>query len=87
MRQMLEWMLMPTRGIKKQEKFVKLCQQLDGFEKGKHRVVVPDINKSHYSMIDIIIDNKSPNYITKAFHYDSLVHPKTRSLTMQHVPA
>ena len=38
-------------------------------------------------MIDIIIDNNSPNFITKVFHYDSLVHPKTRSLTMQHVPA
>ena len=36
MRQLLEQMLMPIRGIKKQEKFVKLCQQLDGYEKGKH---------------------------------------------------
>ena len=43
---------MPIKGIKKQEKFVKLCQQLDGFEKGKHQVVVPDIDKSHYSVID-----------------------------------
>ena len=78
---------MPYRGIKKQERFMKLCQQLDGFETGKHQVVIPDIDKSHYSVIDIIIDNDSANYITKVFHYDSLVHPKTRSLTMQHVPA
>ena len=78
MRQLLEQMLRPIRGIKKQEKFVKLCQQLDGFE--KHQVVVPDIDKSRYSMIDIIIDNNSPNYITMVFHYDSLVHPKTRSV-------
>ena len=72
---------MPIRGIKKQEKFVKLCQQLDGFEKGMHGVVVPDIDKSHYSMIDIIIDNNSPNYITKVFHYDSLVYPKQSYIT------
>ena len=26
----------PIRGVKKQEKFEKLCQQLEGFEKGKH---------------------------------------------------
>ena len=86
-RQLLEQMLMPIRGIKKQEKFARLCQQLEGFEKGKHQVVVPDIDRSHYSMIDIIIDNKSPNYIMKVLHYDSLVHPKTRSLTMKYVPA
>ena len=35
-RQLLEQMLMPIKGIKKQEKFMKLCQQLDGFETGKH---------------------------------------------------
>ena len=73
--------------MKKQEKFEKLCQQLEGFEKGKHSIVVPDIDKSHYTMIDIIIDNKSPNYIMKVLHYDSLVHPKTRSFAMKHVPA
>ena len=39
-------------------------------ETGKHQVVVPDIDKSHYSVIDIIIDNDSPNYIIKVFHYD-----------------
>ena len=35
MRQLLEQMLMPYKGIKKQEKFMKLCKQLDGFDKGK----------------------------------------------------
>ena len=78
---------MPIRGMKKQEKFANLCQQLEGFEKGKHQVVVPDIDRSHNSVIDITIDNKSPNYTMKMLHYDSLVHPKTRSLTMKHVPA
>ena len=52
MRQLLECMLMPIRGLKKQEKLVKLCQQLEEFEKGMHQVV--DIDKSHYSVIDII---------------------------------
>ena len=33
--QLLQWMLMPISGIKKQEKFMKLCQQLDGLETGK----------------------------------------------------
>ena len=34
-----------------------------------------------------MIDNKSPNYIMKVLHYDSLVHPETRSLPMKHVTA
>ena len=53
---------MLIRGVKKQEKFEKLCQQVEQFEKRKHRIVVPDTDKSHYSVIDIIIDNISPNY-------------------------
>ena len=35
-RQWLECMLMPIRRAKKQEKFEKLCQQLEGFDKGRH---------------------------------------------------
>ena len=70
-RQWMDQMLMPIRGVKKQEKFEKLCQQLEGFEKGKHQIVVPDIDKSHYSVIDSIINNKSPNSISKVLHYDS----------------
>ena len=73
MRQLLEQMLMPYKGIKKQEKFMKLCKQLDGFDKSKHQVVVPDIDRSHYSVINILIDNDTPNYITKVLHYNSLV--------------
>ena len=69
-RKWLECMLMPIRGVKKQEKFEKLCQQLEGFDKGRHQIVVPDIDKSHYSVFDIIIDNKTPNYITKVLYYD-----------------
>ena len=78
---------MPIRGAKQQEKFEKLCQQLEGFDKGRHQIIVPDIDKSHYSVIDIIIDNKTSNYITKVLYCDSLVGPKTRSLTMKNVPA
>ena len=81
-RQWLEQMLMPIRGVKEQEKFEKLCQQLEGFEEGEHQIVVPDIDKSHYSMIDIIIDHKFPNFITKLLHYDSLVHTEMRSLLL-----
>ena len=79
-------MLLPFKGVKKQQKFEKLCGHLTGFDTGKHQIIVPDIDRSHYSVIDINIDNESPNYITKVLHYDSLVHPKTRSLTMKHVP-
>ena len=32
-KQWLEQMLMPIRGVKKQEKFEKLCQHLEGFKK------------------------------------------------------
>ena len=86
-RQWLEQMLLPFRGVKKQEKFEELCGQLAGFDTGKHQIIVPDIVRSHYSVIDIMIDNESLNYIMKVLHSDSLVHPKTRSLTMKHVPA
>ena len=81
----LKCILMCIRGVKKQEKFEKLCQQLEGFDKGRHQIIVPDIDKSHNSVIDIIIDSKSPNYITKVLYYDSLVQPKTRSLTKKNV--
>ena len=80
-------MLLPFRGVKKQQKFEKLCGQLAGFDTGKHQIIVPDIAQSRYSVIDIMIDNNNLNYITKVLHYDSLVQPETRSLTMKHVPA
>ena len=35
-RQLLECMVMPIRGPKKQEKFNKLHKQFQGFDKGKH---------------------------------------------------
>ena len=35
-RQWLEHMVMPIRGPKKQEKFEKLCKQLEGFDQGRH---------------------------------------------------
>ena len=69
-------MQMPIRGPKKHEKFEKWCQQLEGFDEGRHQIIVPDIEKSHYSIIDIIIDNKTPNHITKVLFYDSLVCQK-----------
>ena len=54
---------MPIRGLKKQEKFEKLCKQLEGFDEGRHQIIVPDIDKSHYSVIDIIIDNKAQTHL------------------------
>ena len=72
-RQWLEHMLMLIRGLNKQEKFEKLCKQLEQFGEGRLQIIVPDIDKSHFSVIDIIIDNKTPNYITKVPYYDSHV--------------
>ena len=77
---------MLIRRPKKQEKFGKLCNQLEGFDEGRHQIFVPDINKSHYSVIDIIIDKKS-NYIMKVLYYDCLLRPKMKSLTSKNVPA
>ena len=66
-------MLLSFRGVKKQQKFEKLCGQLAGLDTGKHQIIVPDIAQSKYSVIDIMIDNESLNYITKVLHYNSLV--------------
>ena len=41
----------------KQEKFEKLFLQLEGFDQGRHQIIVPDIDKSHYSVLDVMIDN------------------------------
>ena len=78
---------MSIRGPKKQEKPENLCKQLEGFDEGKHQIIVPDIDKSHYGVIDIIIDNKRPNYITKVLYYDSLLQSNTTSLKSKNVPA
>ena len=80
-------MLLPFRGVKRQQEFEKLCGQLAGFDTGKHQIIVPNIAQSHHSVIDIMTDNNNLNYITKVLHFDSLVWPKTRSLTMKHIPA
>ena len=52
------------QGPKKQEKFEKLCKQLEGFDEGRHLIIDPDIDKSHHSAIHIIVDNKMHNYVT-----------------------
>ena len=74
------------RGLKKHEKFEKLCKQFKGFDEGRLQIIVADIDKSNYSVIDIILDNKTPNYIVKVLYYDSPVQPKTQSPTMKNVP-
>ena len=70
--------------IKETKKFDKLCGIWKGFDKGKHRSVIPDITASHYNVIDVFIDNKSESYITEVFFYDSLERPSTRP-TMKNV--
>ena len=77
---------MPIRGPKKQEKFEKSCKQLEGFDQGRHHIIVPVLDKSHYNVLDIMIDNESPNYMIKVFFYNSLVRTARRSLTRKAIP-
>ena len=77
-RQLIHQMLMPCKEKKKYEKF---CGIWERFDKGKHRLVFPDITDSNHNVIDVIIDNNSDNYISQAFFYDSLERPSTRPTT------
>ena len=54
------------------------CGTFEGFDKGKHQLIIPDINDSHHNVIDVMIDNNSENDITKVLYYDSLTKPATR---------
>ena len=85
-RQLLHCMTMSIRGPRKQKIFKKLCKQFQGLDQEKHQIIIPDIDKSCYNVIAIMIDNDSPNYITKVLFYDCLVRLTTRSLMKHTTP-
>ena len=69
-RQLFHRWLMPITENDAEQKIHKKCTQFNGFERGKHRLVIPDIDEAHYSVIDVMIDNNSKNFITKVLFYD-----------------
>ena len=50
----------------------------DGLNKGRHQLIIPDIDNLHYNMIDAMINNNSENFITKVLYYDSLTTPAAK---------
>ena len=58
--------------IKEIKKFDKLCGIWKGFDKDKHRLVIPDITSSLNTVIGVFIDNPSENYNAQGFFYNSL---------------
>ena len=58
-----------------------MCGNFEGFDKGKHQLIIPDIDNSHYNIIDVMIDDNSDNYITKVLYYDSQERPAARLTT------
>ena len=55
---------MPIRGPKKQEKLEKLCKQLEGFDQGRHLIIVPEIDKSHYSDLTDFYNKRKHKWAT-----------------------
>ena len=42
----------------------------NNFRVGKHHLIMPDIGEAHFNVIDISIDNSSPDFITAITYYD-----------------
>ena len=58
--------------------FKKKCEMFDGFDKGRHWLIIPAIDNLHYNVIDVMINNKVENFITKVLYYDSLTKPAAK---------
>ena len=71
-RQLFPRWLMPFKDPNTEQEFKKKCTQLNSFERGKHKLVKPDIDEPHYNVIDLKIDNNSKYFITKVLFYDSM---------------
>ena len=80
-RQILPRILMPISNPNVDKNFKKKCATFEGFDKGKHWLIIPDIDISHYNVNDVMIDNKSKTFITKVLKYDSLTKLATRFTT------
>ena len=76
-RQLFPRWLIPFKDPNTEQEFkkkctLKKCTQLNSFERGKHRLVTPDIDEAHYNVIDLMIDNNSKYFISKVLFYDSM---------------
>ena len=67
--------LMPITDPNVNQEFDKKCTTFNGFERRKHRLVIPDIDEAHYKVVDVMIDNNSKNFITKVCFYDTMASP------------
>ena len=80
------WLMLITTPNADQE-FDKKCTTFNGFRRGKHRLVIPDIDKAHYNVIDVMIDNISKNFITKVCFDDSMASPSASGKKKRIIPA
>ena len=54
-RQLFPRWLMPITEPNAEQKFNKKCTQFNGFERGKHRLVIPDIDEPHHELHNKIV--------------------------------
>ena len=86
-RQLFPRWFMPITYPNADQKFDKKCTPFIGFERGKHRCVIPDVDEAHYNVIDVIIDNNSKNFIAKVCFYDSMTSPTASGKKNRIIPA
>ena len=79
--------LMPITNPNADQKFDKKCTASNGFERGKHRLVIPDIDETHYNVIDVMIDNNSKNFTTKVCFHGSMASPAASGKKKGTIPA
>ena len=77
-RQLFPRMLMPISNPNANQNNLKMCRTFDRFDKGKHQLIITDIDDSHYNVIDVMIDDNSENFITKVSYYDLMTTPATK---------
>ena len=86
-RQLFPRWLIPITNPNADQKFDKKCTTFNGFNRGKHRFIIPYIDEAHYNVIDVMIDNTSKNFITKGCFYDSMVSPTAVGKKKRIIPA
>ena len=86
-RQLFPRLLMPITDPNAEQEFKKKCTQFNGVERGKHRLVIPDIDEAHCNVIDVMIDNNSKNFITKVLFYVSMASPTASGKKKRIIPA
>ena len=59
-----------------ERKFNRFKSSFENFRVGKHQLIIPDISEAHFNVIDISIDNNSPDFVTAITYYESLYNNK-----------